>query len=66
MRLCPSQSPADALESLEQVASFLCASLCVPREEALGDSSLCGAQLIFWALEDDLKDLRELLINNPS
>ena len=58
----PADSPAVILEELTRVAVFLGESACGAREVEYGKSALCGMQSVFWALREDMEELRVTLI----
>lgn len=63
MRICTDPNTADCLDELHDVLVFLCDAFCGSREVSFGDASLCGAQRIFWAVQEDLRELANIARN---
>jgi len=64
VRVCSSSCPIDALEDLQRIIMFMREALCGGRDVPFSDTGLCGAQLIFWALEADVMEVRERIVSS--
>ena len=64
MKLADDLTPANTLENMCRVVRFLNEGICC-RTDDFSDEALCGAQLIFWALESDMMELCERLTKTP-
>lgn len=64
MELCSDKTPQDSLEDIRHVVTFLCQALCGARETPFNDTALCGAQLVFWAVVEDMEALRERIVRS--
>lgn len=62
MKICTrSTKTADCLEDLHDAINFLRQTFCGVRDVPFDDSALCGAQYIFWAIQDDLRELESAM-----
>lgn len=65
MKVClEDNNPLNMLENVRHMIDFLCDSLCGAREVPFTDNSLNGAQLIFFAVLNDLKEIQERIANS--
>lgn len=66
MKLCITGSPADRLGELRDVMDFLGTAFCEARELPFDNTALCGAQRVFWAIQEDLRTLETALRDQDS
>lgn len=59
MKLCTRPEPVQALEEIHHIITFMSEAMCNGRELAFSNIGLCGAQTIFWALAEDVDEVRE-------